>query len=77
MVIEILQDGEVIREITATEGKESDLLKRAKLDAEIMNRDLDGVFLAQYQTDEEEETEETTDEESDETEEEAADEATE
>ena len=45
-MIEILKDNEVIRELIPEEGQENDLLNRAKLDAEIMNRDLDGEFSA-------------------------------
>lgn len=43
MIVQILKDNEVIREI---EDNDETLLKRAKLDAEIMNRDLDGEFSA-------------------------------
>jgi hypothetical protein len=51
-MIEILKDDLVIRELIPELGNEADLLKRAKLDAEIMNRDLDGVFSARIKPEE-------------------------
>lgn len=50
MIVQILNGEEVIREIDDTDET---LLKRAKLDAEIMNRDLDGEFSAREKPNEE------------------------
>jgi len=46
--IEILKDGEIIRSIEETDEMAASLLGRAKLDSEVMNRDLDGEFSARF-----------------------------
>ena len=45
MIVQILNGEEVIREID--ENSET-LLNRARLDAEVMNRELDGEFSARF-----------------------------
>lgn len=50
MIVQILKGEEVIREI---EDDNPSILQRAKLDAEVMTRDLDGEYSAREKPNEE------------------------
>jgi aspartokinase-like uncharacterized kinase len=50
--IEILKDEEIIRSIDCVDEQSQNLLKRAKLDATVMTRDLDGNYIARIKNEE-------------------------
>lgn len=50
--VEILKDEEIIRSMDCEDSESNNLLSRAKLDASVMTRDLDGEYIARIKDEE-------------------------